>query len=88
MALTVLEATVLGMLGVSKPAAAQTLRQLLNATGNERSGATLRRALRNLSNAGLVQQAGSSPVRWRITSRGQLSISSPKYRDYQLPKAV
>lgn len=88
MALTELEATVLGTLAALKPEAPQTLRQLLEVTRGEYAGATLRRVLRKLSKRGLVQRAESRPVRWRITERGRLAVGSPKYREQLLTKAV
>lgn len=88
MNLTTLEAKLLGVMSGMEPVASLSVRQLLEKTGGEYKGGTVRRALRGMSCRGLVIRSDQAPARWRIAGLGKTAINDPQYRDYLPTRAA
>lgn len=88
MNLTTLEAKLLGAMEGLDPVASQSVRNLIEATGGEYAGGTIRRALRGMSCRALVIRLESTPARWRISELGHTTINEPQYREYLPARAA
>ncbi|WP_408639351.1 MarR family transcriptional regulator [Nocardia yamanashiensis] len=80
MALTEIQARVLGVLIAVRPDSAMTVREL--AAKLELTAGTVRRALCRLAGSGLVLSSPHSPANWRVTVRGRLVAKDPVYREF------
>lgn len=86
MALTEIQARVLGVLIAAQPDSALTVRQL--AAKLELAAGAVRRALCGLAGSGLVMSSPHSPANWRVTVRGRLVAKDPVYREYLVTTEV